>query len=401
VVAAKKGSSVTTSPPTERRHTGEFLVRRSGGEEVRHYIPRPLPPDPALALTPDDLDKLERANRALGRLDGVAQLLPDPDLFLYFYVRKEAVLSSQIEGTQSSLSDLLLFETERAPGVPINDVQEVSRYVAAMNLGLARMREELPLSLRLIRDIHRQLLDGGRGAEKEPGEFRRSQNWIGGSRPGKAFYVPPPPERLMEFLDPLEKFIHDDPVKTPTLLKAALAHVQFESIHPFLDGNGRVGRLLITLIMCNEGALTQPLLYLSLYFKQNRTRYYDLLQKVRTDGDWESWVRFFLDGVEETATQAVDLAAQIRRLFEEDREKISKLGRAAGSALRVHDLLQHRPILSVPTATKKLKLSPPTVRASIEALEKAGIVRELSGKRRDRVFGYRRYLDLMGSDTKT
>ena len=335
----------------------------------------------------------------MGRLDGLAQLLPDPDLFLYFYVRKEAVLSSQIEGTQSSLSDLLLFETERAPGVPLNDVQEVSRYVAAMNLGLERMRGELPLSLRLIRDIHRKLLDGGRGAEKDPGEFRRSQNWIGGSRPGKAFYVPPPPERLMEFLDPLEKFIHDNPVKTPTLLKAALVHVQFESIHPFLDGNGRVGRLLITLIMCNEGALTQPLLYLSLYFKQNRTRYYELLQRVRTDGDWESWVRFFLDGVEETAAQAVDLATQIRRLFETDRERISKLGRAAGSALRVHELFQRRPMLSVPTATQKLGLSAPTVRASIEALEKAGIVHELSGKRRDRVFGYRRYLDLMGSDT--
>lgn len=375
-------------------------MRRSGGEEVRHYLPRPLPPDPSLELTPEDLDKVERANRALGRLDGVAQLLPDPDLFLYFYVRKEAVLSSQIEGTQSSLSDLLLFETEQAPGVPLDDVQEVSRYVAAMNLGLERMRGDLPLSLRLIRDIHRKLLDGGRGAEKEPGEFRRSQNWIGGSRPGKAFYVPPPPERLMECLDPLEKFIHDDPVKTPTLLKAALVHVQFESIHPFLDGNGRVGRLLITLIMCNEGALTQPLLYLSLYFKQNRTRYYDLLQKVRTEGDWESWVRFFLDGVEETATQAVELSTRIRRLFETDREKISTLGRGAGSALRVHELLQRRPMLSVPIASKKLGLSAPTVRASIEALEDAGIVRELSGKRRDRVFGYRRYLDLMGSDTK-
>jgi Fic family protein len=384
--------------PGGRRHTGDFLVHRSGGEEVRLYVPRPLPPEPALALTADDLDKVERANRALGRLDGVAQLLPDPDLFLYFYVRKEAVLSSQIEGTQSSLSDLLLFETERTPGVPLDDVQEVSRYVAAMNHGLERLRD-LPLSLRLIRDIHRKLLDGGRGAEKEPGEFRRSQNWIGGSRPGRAFYVPPPPERLMEVLGPLEKFIHDDPVKTPTLLKAALVHVQFETIHPFLDGNGRVGRLLITLILCNEGALAQPLLYLSLYFKQNRARYYDLLQKVRTEGDWESWIRFFLDGVEETARQAVDLATEIRRLFEVDRGRIAKMGRAAGSALRVHELLQRRPMLSVPTGAEHLGLSAPTVRSAIEALEDAGIVRELSGKRRDRVFGYRRYLDLMNSET--
>lgn len=391
---------MATTPSKNRRHTGDFVARRIGGEEVRLYVPRPLPPEPALALTPDDLDKIERANRALGRLDGVAQLLPDPDLFLYFYIRKEAVLSSQIEGTQSSLSDLLLFETENAPGVPLNDVQEVSRYVAAMNHGLERLRSDFPLSLRLIREIHRKLLAGGRGAEKEPGEFRRSQNWIGGSRPGKAFFVPPPPERLTELLDPLEKFIHDDPVKTPTLLKAALVHVQFESIHPFLDGNGRVGRLLITLILCEERALAQPLLYLSLYFKRNRTRYYDLLQKVRTDGDWESWVRFFLDGVEETAVQAVELATQIRRQFATDRERISKIGRAAGSAHRVHELLQRHPMLSVAMATKNLSLSAPTVRASLQALEEAGIVRELSGKRRDRLFGYQRYLDLMTSETQ-
>ena len=388
------------TPSNNRRVTGDFISRRIGGEEVRLYIPRPLPPVPALELAPDDLDKLERANRALGRLDGVAQLLPDPDLFLYFYIRKEAVLSSQIEGTQSSLSDLLLFETDAASGVPLDDVQEVSRYVSAMNHGLARLRSDFPLSLRLIREIHGKLLAGGRGAEKEPGEFRRSQNWIGGSRPGKAFFVPPPPERLTEFLDPLEKFIHDSPVKTPTLLKAALVHVQFESIHPFLDGNGRVGRLLITLILCEERALAQPLLYLSLYFKQNRSRYYDLLQRVRTDGDWESWVRFFLEGVEETAVQAVDLATQIRQLFATDRERLSKIGRAAGSALRVHELFQRRPMLTVAMATKKLSLSAPTVRASMQALEEAGIVRELSGKRRDRLFGYQRYLDLMASDTR-
>ena len=398
---AKKDSSASNRAVAVQRQTGEFVVRRSGGEPIRYYIPRPLPPDPALALAPEDVDRLERANRALGRLDGVAQLLPDPDLFLYFYVRKEAVLSSQIEGTQSSLSDLLLFEAERAPGVPLDDVQEVSRYVSAMNHGLARLRGGFPLSLRLVRDVHRKLLDQGRGAEKEPGEFRRSQNWIGGTRPGRAFYVPPPPERLMEFLGPLEKFIHDDPVMTPTLLKAALVHVQFETIHPFLDGNGRVGRLLITLILCDEGALRQPLLYLSLYFKQNRSRYYDLLQRVRTDGDWESWVRFFLDGVEETAGEAVDLATRIRHLFEVDRAKISGLGRTAGSALRVHELLQRRPMLSVPTAAEKLGLSAPTVRSAIEALQQASIVRELSGKRRDRVFGYGRYLDLMGSDTKS
>jgi Fic family protein len=389
------------APPSLRpfRTSGEFLIRRIGGEEVRLFIPRPLPPVPDLDLTAGDLDKMERANRALGRLDGLAQLLPAPDLFIYFYIRKEAVLSSQIEGTQSSLSDLLLFEDENAPGVPLNDVQEVSRYVAAMNHGLDRLRAGFPISLRLIREIHGKLLTGGRGAEKQPGEFRRSQNWIGGSRPGKAFFVPPPPERLMECLGDLEKFIHDDPVKTPTLLKVALVHVQFESIHPFLDGNGRLGRLLITLILCGEGALAQPLLYLSLYFKQNRTRYYDLLQRVRTEGDWESWVRFFLDGVEETAIEAVSVANQIRALFATDRERIGKMGRAAGTALRVHEAFQRRPILSVATATKTLGLSPPTIRAALRALEEAGMVRELSGKRRDRLFGYHRYLDLIAKDT--
>jgi len=383
----------------QQRNTGEFTVRRIGGEEVRLYIPRPLPPDPQLALTASDIDQIERANRALGRLDGLAQLLPDPDLFLYFYVRKEAVLSSQIEGTQSSLSDLLLFENENTPGVPLDDVQEVSRYVAAMTHGLKRLRGDFPFSLRLIREIHEKLLAKGRGAAQEPGEFRRSQNWIGGSRPGNALYVPPPPELLMDCLGRLEKFIHDDPVKTPTLLKAALAHVQFETIHPFLDGNGRLGRLLITLILCNEGALREPLLYLSLYFKQNRTRYYDLLQRVRTVGDWESWIRFVLDGVEETAGQAVEVATKIRDLFAKDRERIAELGRAAGSALRVHELLQRRPLLSVPKGAKLLSLSPPTVRASLQALADAGIVKEVSGRRRDRVFGYRRYLDLIASDT--
>ncbi|HXJ21004.1 MAG TPA: Fic family protein [Polyangia bacterium] len=383
----------------QQRNTGEFVVRRIGGEDVRLYVPRPLPPDPQLALTEADIDKLERANRALGRLDGLSQLLPDPDLFLYFYVRKEAVLSSQIEGTQSSLSDLLLFESETTPGVPLDDVQEVSRYVAAMTHGVARLREDFPFSLRLIREIHEKLLAKVRGAGKEPGQFRRSQNWIGGSRPGKAFYVPPPPEMLMDCLGRLEKFIHDDPVKTPTLLKAALVHVQFETIHPFLDGNGRLGRLLITLILCNEGALREPLLYLSLYFKQNRERYYELLQRVRTVGDWESWIRFFLDGVEETAGQAVNVAIKIRDLFAKDRERIAKLGRVAGSALRVHELLQRRPLLSVPKGAKLLSLSAPTVRSSLQALADLGIVKETSGRRRDRIFGYRRYLDLIASDT--
>jgi Fic family protein len=383
-------------PPSLLRKTGDFGVQVLGGEPVRTYVPLPLPPRPPLSLSDEDLDLLERANRALGRLDGVSHLLPDPDLFLYFYVRKEAVLSSQIEGTQSSLSDLLLFESERAPGVPLDDVQEVSRYVAAADHGLKRLGEGFPMSLRLIREVHAHLLAGGRGSEKEPGEFRRSQNWIGGSRPGNAFFVPPPPERLMECLDALEKFIHGQPERTPTLLKAALVHVQFETIHPFLDGNGRVGRLLITLLLCSEGALTAPLLYLSLYFKENRDTYYELLQRVRIEGDWESWTRFFLEGVERTANQAVRTATSIRALIASDREKVARLGRAAGSALRLHEHMQRHPIFAVGPAAKALGLSDPTVRASVTALEKLGIVGELTGKQRDRWFSYKRYLDVIG-----
>ena len=263
---------------------------------------------------------------ALGRLDGLTTVLPDPTLFLYSYVRKEAVLSSQIEGTQSSLSDLLLFEHEGVVGVPLDDVQEVSNYVAAMNYGLTRL-EKLPLSLRLLKEIHAVLLSKGRGSKKEPGEFRRSQNWVGGSRPGNAVFVPPPPDLLLDCLGALEKFLHNDPVKTPLLVKAALAHVQFETIHPFLDGNGRLGRLLITFLFCAEGALREPLLYLSLYFKQHRQQYYDLLQSVRLTGDWEAWLRFFLTGVEDTANQAGQTAKALMKLAATDEKRIQTLGK--------------------------------------------------------------------------
>jgi Fic family protein len=383
-----------------QRETGKYVSRQIGGEAVRTYVPHPLPPDPPLALSPDDLGLLEKANRALGRLDGLSHLLPDPELFLYFHVRKEAVLSSQIEGTQSSLSDLLLFEHHGAPGVPLDDVREVSRYVAAMTHGLDRIQKGFPLSLRLVKEMHARLLKGGGGADKDPGEFRRSQNWIGGTRPGTARYVPPPPEVLMDHLRPLERFIHDDPVKTPTLLKAALVHVQFETIHPFLDGNGRLGRLLITLILCNEGALAQPLLYLSLFFKRHRAQYYDLLQAVRDRGDWEGWVRFFLEGVDVTATEAVAAAQKIRLLIAKDRERIAKIGRAAGSALRLHELLQRRPIVGVAEAAKAMTLSAPTVRASFEILLKMKLAREITGKQRDRVFAYEQYLAIIGEGTR-
>jgi len=358
-----------------------------------------LPPVP-----PADLSSLyelnDRATQALGRLDGLARVLPDHALFLYMYVRKEALLSSQIEGTQSSLSELLLFESHELPGAPLDDVREVSRYVAAMEQGLKRLREGFPLSLRLIRDIHRVLMAGGRGADRTPGEFRRTQNWVGGTRPGNATYVPPPPERLDECLDAFERFLHDRDSPLPTLVRAAYVHVQFESIHPFLDGNGRLGRLLITFLLCAEGVLQEPLLYLSLYFKSNRARYYDLLQRVRTEAAWRDWLEFFLVGVRETASQAADTATGILGLFDEDRRKIESLGRPAASALRVHQLLQRNPYVSAPAAATTLKLSPPTIRSALDQMIKLGIVQELTGKQRNRLFVYRRYLDLLSEGTE-
>lgn len=383
-----------------RGPTGYYLpIPSGGGESARAFVPHPLPPEPPLVLDAEIQERVERAMLALGRLDGLTAVLPDPELFLYSYVRKEAVLSSQIEGTQSSLSDLLLFELDGAAGVPLDDVQEVSNYVAAMNHGLARLRE-LPLSLRLLKEIHAVLLIKGRGSQKEPGEFRRSQNWVGGSRPGNATFVPPPPENLLECLGALEKFLHNDPVKTPLLLKAALAHVQFETIHPFLDGNGRLGRLLITFLFCAENALREPLLYLSLYFKQQRQRYYDLLQAVRLTGDWEAWLRFFLTGVEESATQAARTARALMALAADDEKRIQGIGKAAGSALRVHRRLQTQPLLSIARASQDLNLTAPTVTASLGHLEKLGIVREVTGRNYGRLYAYGKYLDLLNEGTE-
>jgi Fic family protein len=376
-------------------------LEQRGGRQAGYlaFIPSPLPPDPPLRLNDELHDLLELANRALGRLDGLATLLPDPTLFLYLYVRKEAVLSSQIEGTQSSFSELLLFESSAIPGVPLDDVQEVSRYVAAMSHGLQRLREGFPLSLRLLREIHSVLMAGGRGSDQAPGEFRISQNWIGGSRPGNAVYVPPPAEGLLEHLGSLENFLHDVPTRTPTLVKAALAHVQFETIHPFLDGNGRLGRLLVTFLLCAEGALTEPLLYLSLYLKQNRTRYYDLLQQVRTEGDWEEWLKFFLIGVEATADVAANTARRILGILERDRSLIEGAGRAAGTLLRLHHLMRRRPLLTISRAAGELGLSHPTVSTGIRTLEHLGIVNEVTGRGRDRIYAYQEYLAVLNEGT--
>jgi len=386
-------------PPKSQNRLGTYVTSSISGESVRAYIPPSLPPVPELKL--EGLHQhLDRANQGLGRLNGMTRLLPDIRFLLYLYVRKEALVSSQIEGTQSSFTDLLLFENEGVPHVPVEDVEEVSNYVAALQHGLRRLAGDFPLSLRLIREIHAILLRGGRGGNKMPGEFRRSQNWIGGTRPGNASFVPPPPERLMECLGEFEKFLHNEHHKLPVLIEAGLVHVQFESIHPFLDGNGRVGRLLITLLLCAKGALSVPLLYPSLYLKTNRSRYYDLLQRVRTEGAWEEWLAFFLEGIASTAQEAADTAERTLKLFARDRSKIDKLGRASESALRVHELMQANPYIRIRTATKALKLTVPTVTNALNNLVQLGIVKEVSGKQRDRLFAYSRYVSMVSAGTE-
>lgn len=380
--------------------TGRYEITSFMGEQVRAFVPQPLPPEPPLVLSPSRQKLLEQATLALGRLDSITLLLPDPDLFLYAYVRREAVLSSQIEGTQSSLAQLLLFELEEAPGVPFDDVVEVSNYVAALNHGLARLQGGFPLSNRLIREMHAILLSRGRGSEKAPGEFRRTQNWIGGTRPGNAHFVPPPPHLVEDCMAALERFLHDPQPPYPALLNAALAHVQFETIHPFLDGNGRIGRLLIAFILHHQGVLSQPLLYLSLYFKQHRQEYYRLLDQVRLEGDWEAWVDFFLEGVVRTATNAVDTAKRLYGLFQEDEQKIKTLGRGAAAALRVFHVLRRRPVVNLSQVCAQAHLSFPGAANGMGALMRLGIARELTGQRRNRVFAYDRYLAILQEGTE-
>ncbi len=390
------------SPKTSLGNTraGQWLKQGTSDEPYFVFIPHPLPPKPPIQFNPRLQDLQERANRALGRLDGISAFLPDPDLFIYSYVRKEAVLSSQIEGTQSSLSDLLLFEMEETPGALKTDVKEVSNYVRAMQYGLKRLNDGFPLSLRLVKEIHKILLEDARGGDKEPGEFRRSQNWIGGTRPGNALYVPPPFQEVLPAMGALEKFLHGDPEKTPALLKAGFVHAQFESIHPFLDGNGRLGRLLITFILCVEKALAEPLLYLSLYFKEHRKVYYETLQRVRTEGDWEGWLEFFLTGIETVAGEAESTAKKLFSMFEVHRRQIQKLGKAASTALRVHDFLKKHAIVSLPVVSKELELSFPAVNKAVLNLQKIGLVKEFTGKRRHRLFSYEGYLSILTEGTE-
>lgn len=384
----------------KRELQGKYVIISTVGEKAQAFVPAPLPPSPPIDWTPELRGKFDQALLALGRLDSVSTLLPDTSLFLYMYIRKEAVLSSMIEGTQSSLSDLLMFELDQEPGVPLDDVREVSNYVAAFDHGLRLLEQGLPLSLRLFREIHGVLLNKGRGSNQTPGEFRRSQNWIGGTRPGNAAFVPPPAAEVLECMSKLELFLHDQPEPTPVLLKAALAHVQFETIHPFLDGNGRLGRLLITLLLWEQKVLREPMLYLSLYFKTHRQYYYELLNNVRLTGDWEAWLDFFAEAVMVTATQAVETAQQLLDLSNNDRDKISNLGRAAASTWQVHRALMEHPIATSGWLVEKTGITPATVNKALSHLEELGIVKELTAQRRNRLFSYAGYIEIMSRGTE-
>jgi Fic family protein len=374
---------------------GRYITQLSG---YRAFVPAPLPPDPPLSLGSEELGLLSAADQALGRLDGVARILPNPSLFVAMYVRREAVLSSQIEGTQSTLDDVLVFELEGGSSKLPADVNEVVNYVRAMYVGLARL-EELPISLRLIREIHAELLASGRGAGRQPGEFRTSQNWIGpeGATLATARFVPPPRHEMNEALDNLERFLHA-PSPWPSLIDLALVHAQFETIHPFLDGNGRVGRLLVTFMLVQRAVLTQPLLYLSYYLRLHRTEYYDRLTAIRENGDWEGWVRFFLDGVRVTADEATGTAARIVALQERDRHEVTDLG---GNALKLLDHLFQQPLVSINAVRAHLSVSFPTASRLVSAFEGLSILEEVTGYRRNRMFRYTEFLSLFSEPERT
>jgi Fic family protein len=382
----------------DRPAPGRYVTVTTAGEPFQAFVPAPLPPEPPVVWSAGLRRRFDAALVALGRLDAVTALLPNAALLLYSFVRKEAVLSSQIEGTQSSLADLLLYEIDEQPGVPVDDAREVSRCVAALERGLKRLRGGLPLCTRLLCEMHKVLLThpGGRG--KTPGEVRRTQVWIGGTRPGNAAFVPPPADALPDCLAALERFLNDQPEPVPPLITAALVHVQFETIHPFLDGNGRLGRLLIVLQLVADGVLREPMLYPSLFFKAHRALYYELLNEVRLRGDWERWLDFFAEGIEATATQAVATANALLALVNADRERIAGLGRAAASALEVHQALQRQPIATSAALVKATRLTPATVNKSLAHLERLGIVAEITNRQRGRVFSYRKYVGELAAE---
>lgn len=390
-----------TANKMPKRTTGQYENVTAGGEKVDAFIPFDLPPArPALAVGGTLEHRLREAEQALLRLDLAGEMVPSLDWFIYAFVRKEAVISSQIEGTQASLVDLLAFEAEEQ-SVPNADVEEVTNYLDALAYARGQLGSErgLPLSMRLLNEAHKRLMRGVRGSNKQPGEVRRSQNWIGGSRPGNAVYVPPPPDKLPRLLGELEKYIHvDDPL--PKLVRAGLLHVQFETIHPYLDGNGRIGRLLIALLLEHWGLLKAPLLYLSLFFKRHREEYYRRLNLVRLEGDWEGWIDFFLDGVATISDEAVASARELFNLVSTDRWRLLGTETASVSALRLFEHLPRHPIVTVASVIKLIDASKPTATRAIEALAEADILVETTGKKRDRSFAYRTYMERLRIGTE-
>ena len=380
----------------DRGITGCYVDSIAGGVKCQAFIPSALPPEPALEIGTSLQSRINQAMLAIGRLDAVSTLLPDAGLFLYSYVRKEAVMSSQIEGTQSSLSDLMLYEMDGMPGVPLDDVQEVSCYVAALNEGVSRIREGEPITYRLITDLHKTLMTSGRGISKAPGEFRKNQVWIGGYRADEATFVPPPATEIADCWADLERFINDIPEETDPVIKAALTHVQFETIHPFMDGNGRLGRLIIPLILVEAGLIKEPLLYLSLFFKKHRQTYYDRLNQIRLSGDWENWLQFFVDAIAETANQAVESAKALNELHNLHRKQVAGLGRLSGSATQVLAALFNYPIANIAKLVEATSLAPATVGKVMDVLEnELKIVKEQTGQKRNRLYVYSEYLSIL------
>ncbi|MCL4822254.1 MAG: Fic family protein [Vicinamibacteria bacterium] len=384
-----------------KRTTGRYERTLVGGEEVAAFIPFALPPaDPALALDGTLALRLHRAEQALVRLELAGEMVPSLDWFIHAFVRREAVLSSQIEGTQATLVDLLAFEAGAGSDAPNADVEEVCNYLDALTFARAQLSSPkgLPLSMRLLNQAHRRLMRGVRGADKRPGEVRRSQNWIGGSRPGNAAFVPPPPHALGDVLGAFEKYLHgDDP--RPPLIRVGLLHAQFETIHPYLDGNGHIGRLMVTLLLERWQALTRPMLYLSLFFKRHRQEYARRLHAVRSDGDWEGWLDFFLDGVATIADEAVDSARELFALVAADRARVLAHEGTSVSTLRLFELLPRHPITTVAAVTSLLATTKPTAGRAIESLVDAGVLVETSGRKRDRSFVYQGYLDRLRKGT--
>lgn len=386
-----------------KRTTGRYELTSVGGEEVRAFVPAPLPPsEPPLKLDPELTASLDAAHHSLARLDLAGAMVPSIEWFIYAFVRKEAVLSAQIEGTQASLVDLLSYEADAESGVPARpDVEEVCNYLEASSYALDQLRspDGLPISMRLLHGAHHRLMQGVRGSEKLPGEIRRSQNWIGGTRPGNAVFVPPPPHELPAALSALERYVHAEDGLSP-LVRAGLVHVQFETLHPYLDGNGRIGRLLVTLLLQHWELLSQPLLYLSLFFKRHRQEYYRRLDAVRTDGDWEGWTAFFLEGVDTIAKEAATTARRLFGLLSVDRERLLATPTATVTSLRLFELLPRHPILSADRAMKLLDVSRPTADKALGVLQSAGVVAETTGRKRDRTFTYGAYLDLLRAGTE-